>query len=127
MSCVFLHSIWKILHLTEFFTRAPPVVLVPNIEYGTRGHRLLVCHVLVQVYCVSWLEIGEMSDPGFEERQSRKRRGGDKSRQLARRADASCGLCIVCINILYMCIYLVNILIRRADASCGLKILHNIL
>ena len=39
----------------------------------------------------SWLEIGEMSDPGFEERQSRKRRGGDKSRQLARRADVGVG------------------------------------
>ena len=29
----FLRSIWKILHLTEYFTRAAPVVPVTNIRY----------------------------------------------------------------------------------------------
>ena len=30
----FLRSIWKNLHLTEFFTRAAPVVPVTNMRYG---------------------------------------------------------------------------------------------
>ena len=30
---VFLRSIWKNLHLTEFFTRAAPVVPVTNMRY----------------------------------------------------------------------------------------------
>ena len=31
--CSFLHSIWKILHRTESFTKAPPVVPVTNMRY----------------------------------------------------------------------------------------------
>ena len=31
---IFLRSIWKNLHLTEFFTRAAPVVPVTNMRYG---------------------------------------------------------------------------------------------
>ena len=32
--CIFLRSIWKILHRTDFFTQAPPVVPVTNMRYA---------------------------------------------------------------------------------------------
>ena len=32
--CIFLRPIWKILHRTDFFTQAPPVVPVTNMRYA---------------------------------------------------------------------------------------------
>ena len=37
---VYLRLIWKNLHLTYFFTRAPPVVPVTNMRYDVHPHTM---------------------------------------------------------------------------------------
>ena len=47
--CIFLRSIWKNLHLTEFFTRAAPVVPVTNMRYGHTVYYKCIISIVVSV------------------------------------------------------------------------------
>merc|ERR1719500_2232594 len=49
---IFLRSIWKNLHLTEFFTRAAPVVPVTNMRYAWSLLVLIVLIVLMWSPCL---------------------------------------------------------------------------
>ena len=52
----FLRSIWKNLHLTEFFTRAAPVVPVTNMRYALKQQEPKLSSSIPQWHCIDCVQ-----------------------------------------------------------------------